>query len=362
MPIKEESFRIGSGRYLQGAGYAARLGDEVLRLGKCPLVIGGARALEIAGEAVRSSLEQKCKKYEIITHRGTCSEEAAVSYAEQALTEGFDLIVGVGGGVVCDLAKLVAYHGGLPVINLPTSSATCAAYTPLSVRYTEEGRTVGSRHYEREVDCVIADTALISTQPPRLLLSGVFDAIAKLVEIKQRYSEGEDCPLGLDYAYAMSKRTYSTLTKDIRSCIVDMAGGRVTKTVERVVFAAIAATGVISGISRGSNQTALAHKFYEMTRTLYPEISRPYLHGEIVGVGLILQNHYNGEEGNNRELISLMKEYKMPHSVRGLGIEGTMEKMEEYYRLLLSSSAMENTDARDAERLRLALEYLWRIE
>ena len=77
--------------------------------------------------------------------------------------------------------------------------------------------------------------------------------------------------------------------------------------------------GIISGIARGSNQTALGHKFYEATRFLFPKSSRPYLHGEIVGVGLLLQNYFNGEEGNNEYLVSLMKKYGMPHTVSGVG-------------------------------------------
>ena len=32
MPIKEESFRIGCGRYIQGPDYIERVGEEVLRL------------------------------------------------------------------------------------------------------------------------------------------------------------------------------------------------------------------------------------------------------------------------------------------------------------------------------------------
>ena len=74
--------------------------------------------------------------------------------------EGYDVIVGVGGGVLMDFSKLCGYYAKLPVINLPTSSATCACYTPLSVRYTPEGRTVGSRHYDYEVDAVLADTEI----------------------------------------------------------------------------------------------------------------------------------------------------------------------------------------------------------
>ena len=44
-------------------------------------------------------------------------------------------------------------------------------------------------------------------------------------------------------------------------------------------------------------------------RFLFPESSKPYLHGEIVGVGLLIQNHFNGEEENNKMLLELMKKY-----------------------------------------------------
>ena len=65
----------------------------------------------------------------------------------------------------------------------PASSATCAAYTPLSVRYTPDGRTVGTLHFDREVNGVLADSAILLAQPTRLYLAGVFDALAKFVEI-----------------------------------------------------------------------------------------------------------------------------------------------------------------------------------
>lgn len=198
MPIHEESFRIGCGRYIQGAGYVTRCGEEVARLGTSPLVIGGKTALSLTRERIIESLAPLCDKYELITHTGTCNDERAMEIAEYARAHGFDVIVGVGGGVMMDFAKLCSHFADVPVVNLPTSSATCAAYTPLSVRYTPDGRTVGTLHYCREVDAVVVDSEIIAAEPTRLLLAGVFDALAKFVEIKHRFSEdAEEYPLGL---------------------------------------------------------------------------------------------------------------------------------------------------------------------
>ena len=361
MPIKEESFRIGCGRYIQGSGYIDKTGDEILRLGTSPLMIGGKTALHLVKEQILKSIAGKCNNYEFVVHTGTCNEARAKELTLLAREKGYDVIVGIGGGVICDFAKLCGHFSGLPVINIPTSSATCAAYTPLSVRYTPEGRTVGSLHYGNEVAGVIVDTAVLAKQPVRLLLAGVFDALAKFVEIKQRFTEETtEYPIGLDYAYALAKASYAALNGRISKCISDMEKGDISNEVEQVIFASIAVTGVISGIARGSNQCALAHKFYETTRTLFPDTARPYLHGEIVGVGLLLQNYFNGQEENNAALLELMKKNRMPYRLQDIGVDRTEAIYSQYYGLLCDSSAIETEE----EKIRLvtALKYLWSME
>lgn len=362
MAIHEESFRIGCGRYIQGKGYIARLGGEVKRAGTKPLVIGDDTTISITREKITASLNAAGIVFQIHTYNGTCNHEDAKILAEYAVKEGFDVIVGAGGGVIMDFAKLCAYYAAVPVINVPTSSATCAAYAPLSVCYTREGRTVGTHHYTYEVDAVIADTEILAAQPANLFLAGVFDALAKYVEIKHRYNEGdEDYPMGLDYAYVMAKHSFALLTRKAAGCLESMARGEITGDFDNVIFTVIAATGVISGIARGSNQTALAHKFYEMTRRLFPETARPYLHGEIVGVGLLLQNHYNGEEESNRYLLSLMEKYDMPRCAADVGVEMSDPVFEDYYTRICNSSAIDAEDAEMCERFRKSLTYFWGI-
>ena len=361
MPIHEESFRIGVGRYLQGAGIVSRLGEEVARFGSSPLIIAGKTAFEIAGERVEQSLRETAEKTRVIIHTGTCNDERATEIAEEAKRDGFDVIIGVGGGVIMDFTKLTAHFAGLPVLLVPTSSATCACYTPLSVRYTPEGNTVGSKHYPNEVNGVLADTEIIATQPVRLLLSGVFDAIAKYVEIRHRFKGDIDAeyPIGLDYAYALAQQTYRFLLEKTSVAIEDMQAGRFTKELENLFFTTIAATGVVSGIARGSNQSALGHKFYETTRYFFPEESKPYLHGEIVGVGLLLQNYYNGEAEENEALLAWMRSFHMPCTVAGVGIDPSDETFERYYEKIRNSSSINKDDAEECARFRTALRYLW---
>lgn len=361
MPIREQSFRIGCGRYIQGSGNISNCGEEIQRVGTSPLVIGGKTALSLTEEKLKASFSE-FGKYEFITHSGTCNEVDANAIAKYAKDNGYDVVLGVGGGVIMDFAKLCAHFAALPIINIPTSSATCAAYTPLSVCYTQDGRTVGTTHYKNEINAVIVDTEIISQEPVRLFLAGVFDSIAKFLEIKQRFNEEKEIyPMGLDYAYVMARRSFEFLEKRTQKCIDDMAAGKITDDVENAIFSTVAVPGIISGVARGSNQTALAHKFYEAARRFFPQSSSSSLHGEIVGVGLLLQNRFNGDEMNNEYLLSLMHRYNMPYRITDVGISRDASAYERIYEYISNSSAMQDSNADEGERLRESFDYLWNI-
>ena len=78
-----------------------------------------------------------------------------------------------------------------------------------------------------------------------------------------------------------------------------------------------------------------------------------------MGVGLILQNHFNGEKANNTMLTELMKNYNMPLRPEDAGIEKNNNTFDLYYEKLCASSAIENDY--EAKKLTKSLEYLWNI-
>ena len=144
MPIREKSFRIGCGRYLQEAGILATLGAEVCRLGTSALIVGGKTALSITSDTIKTSLDGASVRYRIAEHRGTCNDEDAQTLATLAKKEGYDVIVGVGGGVIMDFSKMVAHFADAPLINVPTSAATCAADSTASLAVTLSGLTAAT--------------------------------------------------------------------------------------------------------------------------------------------------------------------------------------------------------------------------
>ena len=359
MFTKDSAFRIGSGRYLQARGALRDTAREVLLLGKKPFVLSGRTAFSVAGEGIRESLSAADIPFCTEIYGGACCIEAAQELAQKAKAEGCDVIVGVGGGVMMDLAKLVARYADCPILNIPTSTATCAAYTPLSVCYTKDFRTVGTAHHKKEVDCVIADPDILIRQPPRLFLAGVFDAMAKHAEIRHWYKKGnEGVALGLDCACLLAEHSFRALSETTAACLAAIERGEVTEAFERAVFALIAVTGVISGIARGSAQTALAHKLYETARALYPEQTRGALHGELVGIGMLWQNSYNGESEKNEALLSFMHAYGLPDNPRAAGIPSGEESLAAFSERIINHPKMKDADK---PRLHTTLEKLWRI-
>lgn len=120
-----------------------------------------------------------------VWHRGPCIDDAVASIAQAKLESRSDVIILVGGGRVLDTAKAAADELDLPFAAVPTSPATCAAVTPLSVMYTPEGRFLRSRATQRAPGFAVSDTGLLADAPDRLLVTGMIDALAKVPEVRR---------------------------------------------------------------------------------------------------------------------------------------------------------------------------------
>ncbi len=352
--IVEPSFRIGAGRYLQDNGILKDIGKEVSLLkGKKAFVMGGTTALSLTQKTVEESLNENGIEYFIYEYKGFCVPEHCDKIVESDEFKSCDVVIGIGGGVLMDSSKLCAVLSDKPVICVPTSSATCAAYAPLSVTYSEIGKTLGTKHHNREVNCVIVDMDILAKQPARLFVSGVYDSLAKLMELNQRLigKDEEDIEIGLRASYELSKFLYERLNQNFDSALESIKKGEETKEVFDCVYLAIGLTGVVSGLARGSNQTAIAHKIYESARKLFPEKISKYLHGEVVAVGLIVQAAYNGTIDDAVAFKEKMSERGMLTSLNEIGVEKTEENFELLYNIMLSSTAMAGTT--EEEQLKL---------
>lgn len=362
LKIVESSFRIGCGRYIQEDNAVLKLGEEVRRL-HCqnPLVIGGKTAFSLTTDLIRKSLAESGLQAEYSEYHGFCNPDRGAKIADSMLRRNLDCIIGVGGGNVMDVAKLIAALNGVPVINIPTSSATCAAYTPLSVMYNDRGQTIGSRHHQQEVNVILADLNILCRQPTRLLVAGIYDALAKPVEIRQRLAgkTEDEIDIGLRTSYVLSQFVFDRLLQNLSQTFDDVKQQRNTQAVSDTVYLTIAVTGIVSGLARGSNQCAIAHKIYESTRTLFPELSRDCLHGELVAIGLLPQLLYNGDNCMEQTFRTQMKQVGIPCKLTDIGIPSDCETQHAYYDCIAKSSAMAGSTPQEHEKLKDVLSVIF---
>ena len=246
----DNAYKFGAGRYLQEAGALNLLGGEVARLGKKALVIAGPRAWAATEGKAEKSLKDAGVEFELSLYPDQNTYERAKEHALQALTTGCQVIVGVGGGRIMDQAKATAHFAGdLPIVEVPTSIATCAAFAPLSVMYTAEGASLGSLRYDHEVNAIVMDMDVICKEPPRYAASGIMDGMAKMIEIQNGRSEIllDDVSIGLFTAYTIAEMAYHVYEKEAHQACHDIAEGKLTKAVEDIAYLNVAVAGIVSG-------------------------------------------------------------------------------------------------------------------
>ena len=366
----DRSFRIGCGRYIQEAGALSFAGREALRLVTgiaglpdgmlCPpgkekiAVICGRTALSEGSPALDDSLRGAGFEPVYYIYEGFCNPGHGDRMIAEGLFDGASLVVGAGGGNVMDISKYCSIKARLPLLNIPTTSATCAACTPLSVLYDDECGYLRSQHWPVEVGCVIADTDVLARQPLRMMTSGVFDAVAKLPEISHRLRgrTEDETDAGLFASSVLGEYTWRRLFELLPSAAAELSERRCGKALYDLIFLTVCLTGAISGLARGSNQSALAHKIYETSRTLRPGTVRDYLHGELVAIGMIVQIAYNdgGDCSRAGEFRKLLAGYSMPLSLKELGLPASDAGA--FYDAIASSSAMAGTSDSEKKLLR----------
>ena len=268
------------------------------------------------------------------------------------------VLIGIGGGRIMDLAKAVAAESAVPLILIPTSAATCAAYSPLSVLYSKEGKVEKVLHFEKEIDSVIVDGRVLTTEPARLLKAGILDAMAKYVEILHGGEEitAENSRIEKYFAKKMAEDLFLFLEEKGKDAVYALERGEYSKTLSDVFFSNIAYTGLISGLMRGRGQAALAHVFYNFLRGHYPE-TKDFYHGEMVGVGLLLETRWNRDRRLEERLKQFLMEMDMAKSLFDLGLEREEEVFEAFYRYCVEKKSISGGEE-EKEKLRDAFSAL----
>lgn len=303
---------IAPAQVIRGQGIIAQSSSLIQRLGQRPLIVGGDRTLKIAQPFLQPALTEL--NWETGSYQTDCSEAALKHLHRAVVSHSADLIIGVGGGKALDAAKLLAHQANLPIVTIPTSAATCAAWTALSNIYSDQGAFRYDVSLPRCPDLLLLDYDLIATAPPRTLIAGIGDALAKWYEAS--VSSGSSDQTLMIGAVQQARVLRDILFQKSAAALQETGGS----DWQEVVDATILMAGVIGGMGGAQCRTVAAHAVHNGL-TQVPA-SHGSLHGEKVAYGILVQLRLE-EMGPGNALAATARQ-QLLRFYEGLGLPKTL--------------------------------------
>ncbi|WP_404460067.1 iron-containing alcohol dehydrogenase family protein [Sutcliffiella horikoshii] len=255
-----------------------------------------------------------------VAYSGICSESEIKRCKELAESLHVDAVIGIGGGKVLDLAKAAGHEAKKDVILIPTLASTCAAWTPLSVIYDDEGRFQTYTVFPRSTYMVLVEPRVILGAPSRYLKAGIGDTLAKWYEANAIVHGLDYIPLPVEVALHAAKLSRNRLLEESHQALIDCEAGNLSPSVLTIIEANILLGGMVGGFGDEYGRVAGAHSIHNALTHL-PGTTE-LLHGEKVAYGILVQLAL---EGNEEEITSLLPFYRqigLPSSCRDLHIQG----------------------------------------
>ncbi|NJO40826.1 MAG: iron-containing alcohol dehydrogenase family protein [Cyanobacteria bacterium CRU_2_1] len=272
---------VAPAQVVRGAGILSHSGETIARLGQRPLVVCGDQTLSVVQAFFQPMWEGRSFQVAQASYGLDCSESGLDVLRQAAAEHRADVILGVGGGKALDAAKLLAYQCYLPIVTIPTSAATCAAWTALSNVYSEQGAFLYDVGLATCPDLLILDYDLIQTASRRTLVAGIGDALAKWYEASVSSGHSDQT---LIIAAVQQARVLRDLLFQKSVAAIDSPGSAVWR---EVVDATVLLAGVIGGLGGAQCRTVAAHAVHNgLTHLLQ---SHDTLHGEKVAYGILVQ-------------------------------------------------------------------------
>ncbi|WP_437891057.1 iron-containing alcohol dehydrogenase family protein [Phytobacter sp. V91] len=323
-------------QYINQPDLLPHAGKYIAEYGHRAFILGGKTALERTGEQLQASLKTWQIAYQITVFSGYPRLQQINFLQQQAQTFNADVIIAVGGGKVCDTAKVVGDKLGLPVVTIPTIAATCAAWAAVSVLYDADGAFVQPYFNRYSPRLVLADTAVILSAPAQYTRAGILDTFAKWYEMEpNRTLDVESTTLSVMLHTA--KLAFDLLSRQGENAIAEGQRGLITQAGRDTVDAIIYLAGLVGTIQTEISFGGFAHPYYQASTLLAN--TRHRLHGEKVALGLLTQFVISGVDFDEfTRRLQIFRRFGLALTLEDIGI---LDNLEEDIRLLAKQTFIE---------------------
>lgn len=229
--------------------------------------------------------------------------------------EGFDCVVGVGGGKGMDYARAVAYHTDRRCVLVPTMASTNASASPLCVIYSEDGsRQVACHYLANYQDLVIADTSMLIRSPARGFAAGIGDQLCTYLEVEytnELMGTKERFP---SLSWSVIRESCDIFFSQGKAAYEAAKAGRLTREYENVISQVLYSNAHM----RAAACSGFAHLLAKAL-VLFPGVTKKHMHGAQVAYAILPMKVHRGK--NKAEIL------RYADWCRGLDIPITLEEL-----------------------------------
>ncbi|HBE78205.1 MAG TPA: glycerol dehydrogenase [Firmicutes bacterium] len=263
-----------------GRGNLADVGAAVRKSGFSNAVLCfGSGMVQLFGESITDSLQKANINILRLFEQDNNQIEylAGFAYGIPAHTQ---VIIGVGGGRVLDMAKYISFVNNLPFISIPTSVSNDG--------FSSSGCSllVGGRR--RSVPAkmpygIIVDINVIKNSPEGLIYSGIGDLVSKITAVYDwEYEEQNNKGMVNDFAVMIAKKSVNSVVRmDIQLNIRDEFF--LNELVDSLIMSGIAMEIAGNSAPASGSEHLISHGLDSL-------LEKPYLHGIQVGVATYLMS------------------------------------------------------------------------
>ncbi|MFC0273164.1 iron-containing alcohol dehydrogenase family protein [Metabacillus herbersteinensis] len=262
---------------------------------------------------------------QVIQHDGYSSDTAVNKISKSASQA--DVIIGIGGGKIIDTAKSVADRLNVEVITIPTVASTCAASTPLSVIYDDNGSFIRVDYHKRSSYLTLVDPVFLLCSPVDYFKSGIGDTLAKWYEAEAAIRNNINknifslmVQVGLEHSSFIKEKLMEESKKAIQNLEMRTNSSSFTKVLEAVITLA----GTVGGYGGRYGRMAGAHTIHNGLSFI--EETHSILHGQKVAYGILVQLNLENRTEEVQELIPFYKDLGFPINLKELGITNNQEQ------------------------------------
>ncbi len=219
---------------------------------------------------------------------GECCQENMDPLLDIVRQSECNVVVGVGGGKVLDTVKLVADRANVARIIVPTIASNDGPAADWAAVYDSKGVFLHALPTRRNTELVLVDSAIIAKAPARLFAAGIGDALVTWYEAMANEHSLTPNNIGRGYlrcraGMAIARECLDILLREGKQAYDAVKSGLLTPAVEDVIEANI----LLSGLGFMNAGCAASHGVHNGISELRE--SDPYLHGEKVAFGLIVE-------------------------------------------------------------------------